>query len=146
MGDTHVFQTCLDKFLDKYALCPNCHLPEIDLIVRKNVSAKCMACGWAGDLDNRHKLAAFVVKHPPDESGFNLGDSAAEAAGGKLGRKARREVKQRLADMKKEADGTDKDASSSSSSLSSSKDKKKKKEKLNNNNEQNDTKGKKDKI
>jgi len=107
--DTHVLQTCLDKFLEKYVLCPNCHLPEIDLIVRKNISAKCMACGWAGDLDNKHKLKKFVVRNPPDESGLNLRDSAAEASGGKLDKKARREEKQRLAAMKKDADGTDKE-------------------------------------
>jgi len=107
--DTHVLQTCLDKFLEKYVLCPNCHLPEIDLIVRKNISAKCMACGWAGDLDNKHKLKKFVVRNPPDDSGLNLRDSAAEVSGGRLDRKARREEKQRLAAMKKEADGTDKE-------------------------------------
>merc|ERR1712129_581100 len=100
---------CLDKFLEKYVLCPNCHLPEIDLIVRKNISAKCMACGWAGDLDNKHKLNKFVVRSPPDDSGLNLRDSAPEVSGGKLDKKARREEKQRLAAMKKEADGPDKE-------------------------------------
>merc|ERR1712129_680095 len=100
--DTHVLQTCLDKFLEKCVLCPNCHLPEIDLIVRKNISAKCMVCGWAGDLDNKHKLKKFVVRNPPDDSGLNLRDSPAEASGGKLDKKARREEKQRLAAMKQD--------------------------------------------
>lgn len=102
-----VFQSSLDKFLDKYVLCPTCRLPEIDLIVKKSISARCMACGWAGDLDMNHRLAAFIMKHPPDKNGLNLRDSAAEASGGKVDKKARREEKQRLAALKKEAGSTD---------------------------------------
>merc|ERR1712217_386456 len=74
---------------------------QIDLIVRENISAKCMACGWAGDLDNKHKLKKFVVRKPPDESGLSVRDSAAEALGGRLDRRARRAEKQRLAAMKR---------------------------------------------
>jgi len=107
--DTHVLQTCLDKFLGRYVLCPNCHLPEIDLIVKKKVTATCKACGWAGDLDNGHKLAKFAIRNPPDESGLNLRDSAAEASEGKLDKRARRVEKQRLAAMNKDADGTNKE-------------------------------------
>lgn len=86
--DAHVFQSSLDKFLDKYVLCPACHLPEIDLIVKKkNISAKCMACGWAGALDNGHKLANYITKNPPDESGLNLHKSTVEGVDGKSDKK-----------------------------------------------------------
>merc|ERR1712029_153041 len=67
---------------DKYVLCPACHLPEIDLIVKKSISAKCMACGWTGDLDNSHRLANYITKNPPDEGGLNLRNTAEEGAGG----------------------------------------------------------------
>jgi len=106
--DAPVFQSSLDKFLDKYVLCPACHLPEINLIVKKkSISAKCMACGWTGALDNGHKLGNYIIKNPPDESGLNLHDSAAEGVDGKSDKKSRREKKQKLAAKKKKADTTD---------------------------------------
>jgi len=75
--ETHVFQTLLDKFIEKYVLCPNCNLPEIPLQIKKSIiSAKCAACGWSGELDNTHRLAAFITKNPPDGKGgvVNLAD------------------------------------------------------------------------
>jgi len=37
------------------------------LSVKKGViSGRCNACGAKNDLDNTHKLAAFIVKNPPD--------------------------------------------------------------------------------
>merc|ERR1712118_389382 len=52
-------------------LCQNCQLPEIDLRVRKDlVGAKCKACGWTGELDNAHNVAAYIVRNPPDADGF----------------------------------------------------------------------------
>merc|ERR1712139_342929 len=81
--DTPIFQTMLDKFIDTYVLCRNCHLPEIDMNVKKGlIVAKCKACGWSGELDNCHKLAAYIVKNPPDAGGF--GDE-----GTKIDKKAR---------------------------------------------------------
>merc|ERR1712151_1302543 len=65
--DTQVFQTLVDKFIEKYVLCQNCELPEIDMVVKKGlVVAGCKACGWSGELDNDHKCASYISKHPPD--------------------------------------------------------------------------------
>merc|ERR1711862_775854 len=65
--DTATCQKLLDKFIDLYVLCANCHLPEIDLYVKKGIiQGACKACGWRGDLDNVHKLATFIQKNPPD--------------------------------------------------------------------------------
>merc|ERR1712039_794341 len=102
--DTPIFVTLLDKFIEKYVCCVNCHLPEIDMYIKKgNIQAKCMACGWAGDLDNAHKLAAFISKNPPDETGLNIVNPAdAAAGGGKLDKKARREQKAKLKGEKKD--------------------------------------------
>merc|ERR1712156_811365 len=61
------FQNLVDKFIEKYVLCAACNLPEIDMAVNKRglVVATCKACGWNGELDNRHKLAAYISKNPP---------------------------------------------------------------------------------
>merc|ERR1711879_423658 len=66
--ETQALQSLIDKFIEKYVLCRNCHLPEIDMYVNKKgiVMAQCKACGWNGDLDNDHKLANYIAKHPPD--------------------------------------------------------------------------------
>jgi len=101
--DTPIFQTMLDKFIDKYVLCANCHLPEIDMFVKKgNVSGKCKACGWAGDLDNNHKLATFIIKNPPgDEGGFSIVNLAKEG-GGKDGKKSKEERQKEREEKRKQ--------------------------------------------
>merc|ERR1712217_585880 len=87
--ETNIFQTLLDKFIDKYVLCQNCKLPEIDMEVKKGaIKAKCAACGWAGELDGQHKLAAFITKTPPDESGHGIVNLA--AGGDKKSKEERR--------------------------------------------------------
>ncbi|KAK2195936.1 bifunctional W2 domain/Translation initiation factor IF2-IF5 domain/Translation initiation factor IF2-IF5 [Babesia duncani] len=55
----------LDKFIDKYVLCPNCHLPEIEVLVKKGIlSCRCNACGHQGLLDMTHKAASYMAKNP----------------------------------------------------------------------------------
>eukprot|EP00425_Heterocapsa_triquetra_P034094 CAMPEP_0195096900 /NCGR_PEP_ID=MMETSP0448-20130528/51818_1 /TAXON_ID=66468 /ORGANISM="Heterocapsa triquestra, Strain CCMP 448" /LENGTH=464 /DNA_ID=CAMNT_0040131347 /DNA_START=149 /DNA_END=1543 /DNA_ORIENTATION=- len=92
--ETSTFQGLLDKFISKYVCCEGCHLPEIDMRVKKgDVVGKCMACGWLGSLDNAHKLAAYITKNPPDESGHNLKNEEDEEGGGKKDKKERRAEK-----------------------------------------------------
>merc|ERR1712194_922677 len=39
----------------------------------KNIlCGKCKACGWMDELDNDHRVAHFITKNPPDESGLRL--------------------------------------------------------------------------
>merc|ERR1712039_1116385 len=91
--DTPVFQTMLDKFIEKYVLCQKCKLPEIDIILKKGlITAKCAACGWAGELDNNHRIASFIMNNPPDSSGHNL-KRADDVQGGKKDKKERRAEK-----------------------------------------------------
>merc|ERR1712014_540587 len=90
--DTHVFQESLDLFIAKYVCCVNCRLPEIDMAIKKDkgdqvIKGRCLACGWQGMLDNNHKLAAFILKNPPDETGMNI-QLANDTGGG--GKKERR--------------------------------------------------------
>merc|ERR1712107_164269 len=108
MGDTPVFQGLLDKFLEAYVLCCACHLPEIDLSVRKGmVVGKCKACGWTGALDNNHRLAAFIIKNPPDDTGLQI--IQATDAGGKLNKAERRaqKAKKKAEEEEQEGDGSD---------------------------------------
>lgn len=56
----------LDKFIDKYILCPKCKLPEMHMqVVGDKITGKCDSCPFVGDLDSKHKLAAFIIKKPP---------------------------------------------------------------------------------
>jgi len=110
--DTPIFQTMLDKFIDKYVLCEQCHLPEIDMNVKKGVIvARCAACGWAGELDNNHKLAAFISKNPPDESGHGVINLAVAGADTKTKEERRKEREEkRKAKAEGGADDEDGDA------------------------------------
>eukprot|EP00438_Fugacium_kawagutii_P026723 Skav228689 [mRNA] locus=scaffold2247:398083:399186:- [translate_table: standard] len=61
-------RSSLDKFIEKYVCCKKCHLPEMDMYVKKGiVKGRCNACGWAGELDNTDKLAAFILRFPPEK-------------------------------------------------------------------------------
>lgn len=58
----------MDKFIEKYLLCPKCKYPELVLRVKsKVVGGKCNACGGRFDVDNVHKFAAYIVKNPPKD-------------------------------------------------------------------------------
>merc|ERR1712039_543845 len=101
--DTPVFQNLVDKFIERYVLCTGCHLPEIDMVVKKGfIVATCKACGWSGELDNQHKLATYIVKNPPTTGiGF-------DGEGGGKEKKSRQERQaERAAKAKKKADGDD---------------------------------------
>merc|ERR1712217_431433 len=90
--DTIVFQGLLDKFIEMYVCCENCHLPEIFMVVKKGtIQGNCMACGWQGDLDNFHKFATFIQRNPPDKSGHNI--QTPIEGGGKIDKKAKREAR-----------------------------------------------------
>jgi len=55
----------LNKFIDRYILCPRCRLPEIkhNIQVKKNrIEVDCAACGHNGDLNWNHRLVTFIFK------------------------------------------------------------------------------------
>ena len=56
----------MDKFIEKYILCPKCKYPETSILVKKErVQCQCDSCGFKGELDNVHKLASYIIKNPP---------------------------------------------------------------------------------
>ena len=58
---------CQDKFIEKYVLCQKCKLPELVIYIEKDiVYGRCNGCGHDSKLDNKHKLATFIVKNPPE--------------------------------------------------------------------------------
>lgn len=66
--------TILDKFIEMYVLCMGCHLPEIDMNVKKGaLNYKCNACGSIGMLDCAHKAATYMIRNPPDNKDSTLG-------------------------------------------------------------------------
>nr|BAN65391.1 eukaryotic translation initiation factor 5, putative [Babesia bovis] len=55
----------LDKFIEMYVLCAECHLPEIEVLVKRGaLCSRCNACGYKGILDNTHKAAGYMLKNP----------------------------------------------------------------------------------
>jgi len=122
--DTPVFQTLVDKFIEKYVLCSGCNLPEIDMVVNKKglIVATCKACGWNGELDNGHKLASYIQKNPP---GSGIGFDAEKA-----NKKTKEDRQKERAEKakKKKKDGDD-DETASYQSEEEEKEKKEKKEK-----------------
>lgn len=133
-----VIQAFLDKFIDKYVCCKTCHLPEMEIEIEKgNVMGKCRVCGWLGDLDNENKLASFIAKNPPDETGLNVVTSGADT-GKALSKEERRREKIRKQARKDDdesswySDSSDEDkpkAAKSKKEKKEKKDKKTKKEK-----------------
>lgn len=77
--DINTFNTHLDTFINRFILCPNCALPEIDMSVKKDtINIKCAACGYAGVCQHmQHRLATYIVKNPPPK---NKKEQAAAAA------------------------------------------------------------------
>jgi translation initiation factor 5 len=56
-------QKLLNIFIDKFVLCPNCHLPESALVVKKGfIFSKCSACGAKEPADMAHKLCVFILR------------------------------------------------------------------------------------
>ncbi|MCL7042615.1 hypothetical protein MKW94_004263 [Papaver nudicaule] len=67
--DTAKLAGLLENFIKKYVQCYGCGNPETHIIITKTktVQLKCAACGLVSDVDAREKLAAFIVKNPPDQ-------------------------------------------------------------------------------
>ena len=61
-----VLNKALDKFAEKFLICPKCKYPELDHEVKKKkVYGNCRACGNSCEVDNKHDFADYIVKHPP---------------------------------------------------------------------------------
>jgi len=69
-------QDMLDGFIKKFVLCEKCENPETVIKVKKNmIGASCKACGHIFTMDMRHKLAAFILRNPPEKEIEAQGES-----------------------------------------------------------------------
>lgn len=64
LHDNGKLEEWLDNYIDKFVLCPKCHLPETELKIKKEVIYhKCMCCGTKSPLvDPGHKLCTTMLK------------------------------------------------------------------------------------
>lgn len=93
----------LNDFITRYVLCPQCNLPETDLKVKdKKIFAKCLACGFRGLSDNKHKLATYIINHPPAKKG--KGDKGDKEEKPEKTRKEKRKEKSKAADTEEKED------------------------------------------
>lgn len=70
--DAARLQDMLDTFIKKFVLCPQCDNPETELQVSQKkqlIHQRCVACGYQGPVDMRHKLTTYILKNPPNVSG-----------------------------------------------------------------------------
>jgi translation initiation factor 5 len=72
INGAHSVQTLsklLNKYIEIFVLCPTCKLPEttISISSKDAIEMDCAACGYNGLLKTAHKLANFILKHPPEQ-------------------------------------------------------------------------------
>eukprot|EP00112_Aurelia_sp_Birch-Aquarium-sp1_P012903 Seg272.2 transcript_id=Seg272.2/GoldUCD/mRNA.D3Y31 product="Eukaryotic translation initiation factor 5" protein_id=Seg272.2/GoldUCD/D3Y31 len=68
--DADKLQEILDTFIERFVLCPECENPETELSVKvktEKIGQHCIACGYSGWLDTKHRLAQFILKNPPGQ-------------------------------------------------------------------------------
>jgi translation initiation factor 5 len=53
----------LDKFIQSFVLCPKCSLPEIKMIVKKEIKIDCASCGYHSVLKSQPKLISYILKN-----------------------------------------------------------------------------------
>jgi len=71
--DALKLQTLLDSFIKKFVLCPICKNPETGLKVVEtllkrqsyHVRQTCKACGYRGQLQDRHKFIKYIISERP---------------------------------------------------------------------------------
>lgn len=84
--DASKLQDYLDGFISKFVLCKKCKNPETDVQIKDgNITLDCKACGQRTDVDLRHKLSGFILKHAPKKGKKDKSTKKAE-------RKARKEA------------------------------------------------------
>ncbi|GFE52772.1 eukaryotic translation initiation factor [Babesia ovis] len=100
----------LDKFIEMYVLCAECHLPEIEVLVKKGVlCSRCNACGYKGTLDNTHKAASYMLKNPSclTEMSKHSNRSKKESSKDGTSEKDKEKKKKDKKERKKREDGQD---------------------------------------
>lgn len=63
-------QDCLDGFIEKFVLCPQCKNPETVLEVLRGgfLQRDCKACGAITKVNPSYKLVSYILKNPPKDA------------------------------------------------------------------------------
>lgn len=107
--NTGDLQKLLNIFIDKFVLCPKCHLPETALVVRKQlIQHKCSACGAKEAVDMSHKLCTFILKEAATATAAAAKDAVGAAGAVRDAKQAKREKKERREAEKEKKEKKDK--------------------------------------
>jgi len=99
------------NFINEVLLCPNCGLPEINIIPeQKSVFGTCRACGSHAELKiSDEKFKRYVLNHPPQQSKSAFGGNK---AGGKKevkdGKKDKEDKEDKIKEDKPKSNGKSK--------------------------------------
>mmetsp|Transcript_3244 Transcript_3244/g.10155 ORF Transcript_3244/g.10155 Transcript_3244/m.10155 type:complete len:426 (-) Transcript_3244:52-1329(-) len=121
---TSDLQQLLFSYIRLFVLCPNCGLPETDMVVKKReLQHQCNACGATSDMDMTHKLCAFILREAKS--------AKAKKGESRQDRRKRRQAEREAAAAAADADAADAEhkeevAESESDGSEERKDKKKK--------------------
>mgnify|MGYP003361693475 FL=1 len=65
--ETPKLQDCLDGFIDKFVLCPQCKNPEtvLEVLPGDFLQRDCKACGKITSVSPTFKLVSYILKNPP---------------------------------------------------------------------------------
>eukprot|EP01086_Lenisia_limosa_P013905 TRINITY_DN435_c0_g1_i5.p1 TRINITY_DN435_c0_g1~~TRINITY_DN435_c0_g1_i5.p1 ORF type:complete len:452 (-),score=206.59 TRINITY_DN435_c0_g1_i5:51-1406(-) len=67
--DNEVCQKIVFQFIKKFILCSGCNNPETRFVIEDgNITMDCIACGHNTQCDMRHRLASYILSHPPPGS------------------------------------------------------------------------------
>lgn len=103
----------LDKFIEKYVMCPGCTYPEMVLKIKKEtITGSCNSCGKKAVLDNAHKLAAHIVKNPPKNASEFKSKDGKDAKDTKDTKDAKDSKDVKVKEEKTKTEKTDKEKSS----------------------------------
>jgi translation initiation factor 5 len=57
-----VLQDLINRYVEKFVLCPNCRLPETDYKIKSEcIYHRCAACGAKDMVDMQHKLCNYIL-------------------------------------------------------------------------------------
>ena len=83
--DLKEMQKNLDKFIKKYICCSKCTLPEVTMkVIDNRLKGDCRSCGHQSLLDNKHRIASYIVKSYSGKDATAKGASKASDAQTKL--------------------------------------------------------------
>jgi translation initiation factor 5 len=100
---TDDIKVILDKFIDKFILCPVCGYPETVIVVeRKDLVGICSACGAHSPLDDTHKVGKYMINNPP-HSKKSGGKEEEKKGKGRAGKKRGKQVEEEPAGLSPES-------------------------------------------